>query len=116
MNFKNLLGFIAFGLLSCQFTFSQQKAEDTPKETIVINTRMIEMYNNMVTSENKTNSINFFIENYTFNEVVTLFNYHSENEFMAMNKEAIDAFIAEKKNMQDNYIEEQGKVADKRKI
>ena len=117
MSLKKTLGLAVTVLLYCQFAFNQRPADVVKTDDIVINNRMIEIYNNMASSPEKTKTINFFLENYTFNQVVILFNHHGEKEFFAMNKSAIDAFIAEKRTEEENYLDTPDyRVAQKRKI
>ena len=92
------------GLLYCQIAFNQQPADVVKTKDIVINNRLITIYNKMLSTPEDTKSLNFFLENYTFNQVVILFNHYDQQDFFAMNKTAIDAFIAEKRVKEESYM------------
>ena len=89
--------------LICLFVFqnvliAQKITEvDTAKTEVVINERMIEMYNRMMKSSESTFTLNELFKNYTFDEAKSVLNAYGTDQIQKISKKEIDRHLANEK-------------------
>ncbi|MCG8702304.1 MAG: hypothetical protein MI922_29905 [Bacteroidales bacterium] len=82
---------------------AKKNPEQKPQTEIVVNQRMIEIYNNMP-DNNEVVSLSSLLQNYTFNEVKIVMQAYKNNQIIDVNKKSIDDYLAGQPVKEDESV------------